>query len=75
MEQLKAISKYILSFGKSNWGIEDYPISFKYKKPEEKNPASRLIQMPWTAQIINWWQMAGHGDTKDGRDQFQLPTR
>ena len=25
----------------------------------------RLEPIKWIAQIINWWQMAGHGDTRE----------
>lgn len=65
MRQLKAIYKYVLSFGKTNWKVEDYPVTFKYIKSEAKDSADRLMPVPWCAQIINWWQMAGYGHSKE----------
>jgi len=64
--QLKAAIKYLLSFAKSDWQVSDYPIRFRYQKPDPSNlPPGRLKPVPWVAQIINWWQMSGHGQTKE----------
>jgi len=63
--QIKAAIKYLLSFAKSDWKASDYPVRFRYQDPEksERSPG-RLQPIPWVAQIINWWQMSGHGQTK-----------
>ena len=54
-----------MSFAKSDWHASDYPIRFRYQKPDLSDPpAGRLQSIPWVAQIINWWQMSGHGQTK-----------
>lgn len=65
IHQIKAALKYLLSFAKSDWQLSDYPIRFRHQKPAFKDPpAGRLELVPWVAQIINWWQMSGHGQTK-----------
>ena len=63
---IKAGLKYLLSFTKDDWTVNDYPICFRHFKASEENPSpGRLQLIPWSAQIINWWQMDGHGDTKE----------
>jgi len=57
--------KYILSYFKSEWDLDDYPIRIKYQKDHATNLAGRLIPIPCIAQITNWWGMAGHGNTKE----------
>jgi hypothetical protein len=61
---MKALIKYILSYFKSEWDIDDYPIRTKYQKEYDSNLTGRLIPIPWMAQIINWWGMRGYGNTK-----------
>ena len=59
MDQFKALLKYITSFLKSDWSIDDYPL--RYRKQTKTSP-----QMPlWVVQIINWWVMTGAGDTRE----------
>lgn len=55
----------MLSLLKSEWDLDDYPIRIKYQKHNLSDFAGRLIPIPYIAQIINWWGMAGHGNTKD----------
>jgi len=59
---LKAATKYLLSFTKTDWELTDYPIRFRHFNVTDTG--GRLKQIPWSAQIINWWQMDGSGDTK-----------
>jgi hypothetical protein len=35
------------------------------KRQLKMNLKARLRLIPWSAQIINWWQMDGLGDTKE----------
>ena len=71
-DQLKSILKYLLSYSKKEWNLDDYPIRFRYTNfsnfklgPNESTlSAKRFIPIPWSAQIINWPQMQGGGDTK-----------
>jgi len=65
MDQLKAIAKRILSYGKSDWDLTDYPIRIRQQKPADEDMEGRLKLIPWSVQIINWWQMGGSGETKD----------
>ena len=60
--QLKAGAKYLLSFATTDWQLTDYPIRFRHF--DIGNATGRLKQFAWSAQLINWWQMDGHGDTK-----------
>lgn len=66
MNTLRALIKRIASYGKSKWVLNDYPIRIKHQNPNDGELGGRLQPIPWTAQIINWWQMAGYGNTKEG---------
>ena len=58
-DKLKAIIKYLASFFKSDWSIDDYPL--RYRQQSIADP-----QAPrWVVQIINWWVMAGTGETRE----------
>ena len=59
MDQLKAILKYITSFFKSDWSVDDYPL--RYREQTKTDPRVPL----WVVQIINWWVMTGAGDTRE----------
>jgi hypothetical protein len=63
--KIKACFKYSLSFLKSDWDLKDYPIRIKYQKVDESENTCRLIPIPYTAQIINWWAMYGSGNTEE----------
>jgi hypothetical protein len=58
MEKLLSIYKWIMSFFKKEWSVNDFPIRFENQSKENPSIPS------WSAQIINWWQIAGVGDTK-----------
>lgn len=63
-DQLKAFWKRLLSYTKSNWTIEDYPV--RYKKQADKPEVCNLGELKvWSLQVINWWTMGGLGNTKD----------
>ena len=59
MDQLRAILKYIISFFKSDWSTDDYPL--RYRKQTNPSPQVPL----WVVQIINWWAMTGSGETRE----------
>ncbi|MCA1600220.1 MAG: hypothetical protein LC776_00770 [Acidobacteria bacterium] len=66
LNHVKAGFKYLLSFRKDEWNVSDYPIRFRhFSASEEDVSRGRLKPIPWSAQIINWWQMDGLGDTKE----------
>ena len=64
---LEAAFKYLASYFKSDWSLRDYPLRFRHQTAEDSEydfgPSYKLV--PWSAQIINWWQMGGEGDTKE----------
>jgi len=66
MQALKAFLKRILSYRKRAWNIHDYPIRISEQKAQgDSGQEGRMNLVRWSAQIINWWQMSGHGDTRD----------
>src|SRR5579864_4122610 len=56
--------KYLISFLKSDWTLDDYPIRFREQHAPDDN-TGRLRAIPWIAQIDRWPQMQGNGDTKE----------
>ena len=61
---MQTFIKYALSFFKSDWKLEDYPIRIRYNG--EKSPLrGSQPPIPWAAQIVNWWTMVGFGQTKE----------
>ena len=56
MEKLLVYFKWLVSFLKSEWTANDYPIRYR---EQEKDHLPRYL-----AQIINWWQIIGVGNTK-----------
>lgn len=62
-EQFNAFWKKILSYSKSKWDIDDYPL--RYKKQTDTTEQYNVGDLkPWVVQIINWWTMTGLGNTK-----------
>jgi len=49
---------------KREWAIDDYPVRLRFQPVPEPSQASRLKPIPWTASVINWPAMSGHGNTK-----------
>ncbi len=59
-----AFIKYLLSFFKTDWVFDDYPIRIKRQK--RNNPdLGRYKLVTWVATITNWAQMFGGGETKE----------
>jgi hypothetical protein len=55
--------KWTLSFLKTNWQLSDYPIRFRHVEVPASS-SSRFQPVPWVAQVVGWWQMSGHGQTR-----------
>jgi predicted RNase H-like HicB family nuclease len=56
---IRTYVKYLLSFSKKDWDIEDYPIEvYLNKNAGEEN-------VKYGARILNWAGMVGHGSTKE----------
>ena len=65
MNQLKALTKYLMSFFKRDWDVEDYPLRFFRQKGESTHESVPRHPMPWRVHIINWWLMRGFGASRD----------
>jgi len=57
MSNLKSIVKYILSFFKTKWNFDDYPLEIWYNKSYEKD------EFKFRARFINWHSMIAFGDS------------
>src|SRR5437763_1236910 len=63
-EQLKASWKKLLSYTKSTWTAEDYPL--RYKRQTDVAGKYNVGELKtWNLQVINCWIMGGLGDTKE----------
>ncbi|MCF6133459.1 hypothetical protein [Flavobacterium wongokense] len=58
-ENILAFYKKILSYRKTNWELEDYPLRYR----NQSNSEDKEIKT-WVLQIVNWWTLTGLGDTK-----------
>jgi hypothetical protein len=63
MNEVKRIIKYFLSFFRSTWKLNDYPIRVRHLEATQADADDRLVPVPWEAQIINWWAMFGSGQS------------
>jgi hypothetical protein len=61
MDTLHAAWKFVRSFFKSSWELSDYPIRVKHFAGDLEPHGRVGPPFTWSAQIINWWMMAGHG--------------
>jgi len=62
-DQFKASFRKLLSYTKSKWDIDDYPL--RYKKQTDTKGKNNVSEFkPWVVKIINWELMIGLGDTK-----------
>jgi len=57
-DQPRAIVKYLTSFLKADWSVEDYPLRYRAQAETDQVPS-------WVVQIINWWAMTGVGESKE----------
>jgi hypothetical protein len=76
MDKLRAAAKFLLSFLKRDWEIDDYPIRIRFQKVDLSQATARRKPIPWIAQVVNWWALSGHGQSKaealdDLRSKFQ----
>jgi hypothetical protein len=62
--QIRAVRKFISSFGKRVWTVEDYPIVIRHRE-RSRHLGARFIHYPWSAHVINWWHMRGDAATMD----------
>lgn len=62
---IKVWIKYCLSYLKKQWFISDYPIRLKRQGEYEEIKNGDIKKYSYVAQIINWYQMAGIGNTTE----------
>jgi hypothetical protein len=67
-EQLKVFLKKLLSYTKTKWDIDDYPLRYR-KQTDTKGEYNIGELKPWVVQVVNWWTMTGLGNTK--QEAFQ----
>ena len=60
--QVRAVGKFLASFRKRAWSVEDYPVVIKHRE-QSPDPGARFIHYPWSVLIINWWHIRGDGTT------------
>lgn len=60
-----AVGKWLLSFTKSEWSFEDYPVAIRRHKHNPDEAPSRLKPVAVSAAIVNWWALSGSGDTPE----------
>jgi hypothetical protein len=65
MNQLKALSKLVRSFGKTDWSLDHYPIDVFEWPPSQESETGRWKPFTWTAQIINWENIRGDGYSRE----------
>lgn len=59
-ETILAFYKRLLSYTKTKWNLDDYPLRYK----NQTDPNNKELK-PWVVQVINWWALTGLGDTKE----------
>lgn len=57
MSNFKSIFKYILSFFKTKWNFDDYPLEICYNKSSEED------EFKFRAKFTNWHSMIAFGDS------------
>jgi len=60
--QLLAFWKWCLSFRKTDWCVEDYPIALRKQGPDASDVPLRGRLVPYLASIVNW-NLVGSGET------------
>jgi hypothetical protein len=58
----KAIWKFVLSFRKRSWILNDYPVWIRKQEPDTAFIASRFKQYQYHASIVGW-TLSGGGDS------------
>lgn len=65
MDQVRAVGRFVASFFKDSWSLEDYPVRVLHRPIDPAEERGRLKPFAWTAQIVNWWHMRGDGHTRE----------
>lgn len=70
MDLLIRAAKYLGSFVKGEWSLRDYPIRVRANSGWTRDlaslpPNSQRTPIRWSAQVIGWPTLFGHGETRD----------
>jgi len=57
--------KYLASFLKREWSVEDYPLRIQHFQVDRTQEHGRFKPVEWNAQVVNWPAMQGYGDTPE----------
>jgi len=61
METILAAWKFALSYFKRTWELSDYPVRIRQFSAEPETRGRSGPAFTWSAQIVHWWMMGGHG--------------
>jgi hypothetical protein len=64
-DQIHAAWKFCLAVRKNDWGLNDYPVVIRERKIDPEYIGTQYKQYRYSATIVNWWTLAGLGDTKE----------
>jgi|SRR5579872_164892 len=64
-ENISAAWRFVVSFRKSTWALEDYPISIRAQRIDVNcgYTAARFKQHAYLARVVKWWTLTGGGET------------
>src|SRR5690242_5334065 len=64
MDTARAAWKFVRSFLKSDWELSDYPVRVRHFDSQPETHGRYGPPFTWSAQIINWRVMGGHGHSR-----------
>ena len=65
MDATRAAWKFLRSFFKRSWELSDYPIRVREFSPRPEPHGRSGPPFTWSAQIVHWWTMSGHGYSRE----------
>ena len=63
VDTIQALLMRQLSYRKASWELSDYPVRVR-RMDSPAGASDGTASADWSAQIVNWYQMIGVGDTK-----------
>jgi hypothetical protein len=64
VNSIYAFGKRLLSYRKSEWGLNDYPVRVRAQASDPKLKPKRFTLHKYLAYIVNW-HLSGTGDTRE----------
>jgi len=63
---MQTLTKYLVSYLKRDWNLEDYPIEIRHSDvPANVPEVPDFRPIPWLVRIPTWMRMTGYGDTME----------